>query len=54
MWNIDNEQPAADVQTEEGALREWSASRRFNMTILLSFAAIALLLASVLSDKYVA
>nr|MDQ2950480.1 FtsX-like permease family protein [Acidobacteriota bacterium] len=47
VWNIDKEQPVTDVQTEEGALRDWSEPRRFNMTILLSFAAIALLLATV-------
>ncbi len=47
VWNIDKDQPVADVKTEEDALREWTVPRRFNMTILLSFASIALLLAAV-------
>ena len=47
MWNIDKDQPVADVGTEEDALREWAAPRRFNMTVLLNFAGIALVLAAV-------
>jgi hypothetical protein len=44
VWNIDKDQPVADVKTEEDALREWTVPRRFNMTMLLSFALIALLI----------
>jgi putative ABC transport system permease protein len=47
VWNIDKDQPVSEVGTEEGALREWVAPRRFNMTILLKFAGIALVLATV-------
>ena len=46
VWSIDKEQPVSEVGTEEEALREWSAPRRFNATILLNFAGIALVLAS--------
>ncbi len=44
VWNIDKDQPVNELMTEEAALREWSAPRRFNMTILLSFAVIAIVL----------
>lgn len=47
VWNIDNQQPVSEVGTEEDALREWTAPRRFNMVILLNFAGIALVLAAV-------
>jgi putative ABC transport system permease protein len=47
VWNIEKEQPISDVVTAEGMLREWTAPRRFNMVILLSFATIALALAAV-------
>lgn len=47
VWNIDKEQPIAEVGTEEEALRSWVAPRRFNMIILLTFAGIALALAAV-------
>lgn len=46
VWNIDKDQPVKEVMTEEAALREWSAPRRFNLAVLLTFAAIALLLAA--------
>lgn len=46
VWNIDKNQPVAEVMTEEDALREWSAPRRFNLAILLTFAAIAVLLSA--------
>lgn len=29
VWNIDKEQPVSEVGTEEAALREWAAPRRF-------------------------
>jgi ABC-type antimicrobial peptide transport system permease subunit len=47
VWNIEKEQPISDVATADSMLRDWTASRRFNMVILVSFAAIALSLASV-------
>jgi putative ABC transport system permease protein len=47
VWNIEKEQPISDVVTAEVMLREWTAPRRFNMVILLSFATIALALAAV-------
>jgi predicted permease len=46
VWNIDKDQPIKEVMTEETALREWSAPRRFNLVVLLAFAAIALALAA--------
>jgi putative ABC transport system permease protein len=46
VWNIDKDQPVKEVMTEEDALRSWSEPRRFNLTILLVFAGIALLLAA--------
>jgi putative ABC transport system permease protein len=46
VWNIDPELPVAKVMTEEAALREWSAPRRFNLIVMLSFAAAAVLLAA--------
>ncbi len=47
VWNIDKDQPVSEVGTEEDALREWETPRRFNMTVLLNFAGVALLLAAV-------
>ncbi len=46
VWNIDKDQPVKEVMTEEAALREWSAPRRFNLIVLLVFAGIALALAA--------
>lgn len=46
VWNIDKDQPVKEVMTEEAALREWSAPRRFNLVVLLVFAIIALALAA--------
>lgn len=46
VWNIDKDQPIKEVMTEEAALREWSAPRRFNLVVLLTFGAIALALAA--------
>lgn len=46
VWNIDKDQPVKEVMTEEAALREWSAPRRFNLLVLLVFAVIALALAA--------
>jgi putative ABC transport system permease protein len=47
VWNIEKDQPISDVVTADTMLRNWTAPRRFNMVILLSFAAIALGLAAV-------
>jgi ABC-type antimicrobial peptide transport system permease subunit len=46
VWNLDKDQAVREVMTEEAALREWSAPRRFNMAVLLTFALIAILLAA--------
>ncbi len=46
VWNIDKDQPVKEVMTEEAALREWSAPRRFNLFVLLAFGIIALALAA--------
>jgi len=46
VWNVDKDQPVNEVMTEEAALREWSAPRRFNLIVLLVFAVIALALAA--------
>ncbi len=47
VWAIDKDQPVSDVDSMENILSEWIAPRRFTMTVLLSFGAIALLLAGV-------
>jgi putative ABC transport system permease protein len=47
VWNIDKEQPVSDVSSMDAILHDWTAPRRFNMTVLLNFAAVALLLAGV-------
>ena len=46
VWNIDKDQAVKEVMSEEEALAEWSAPRKFNLVVLLSFAAIAILLAA--------
>jgi putative ABC transport system permease protein len=47
VWNIDKEQPVSDVSSMDSILHEWTAPRRFNMTVLLNFAGIAVLLAAI-------
>jgi putative ABC transport system permease protein len=47
VWSIDKEQPVAEVQSMDQMLHEWSAPRRFNMTVLLNFVGAALLLAAI-------
>jgi predicted permease len=47
VWNIEKEQPISDVVTADTILRNWTAPRRFNMVILLSFGGVALVLATV-------
>ncbi len=46
VWNIDKDQAVKEVMTEEAALHEWSAPRRFNLMVLGAFATIALALAA--------
>ncbi len=46
VWDLDKDQAVREVMTEDAALREWSAPRRFNMAVLLTFALIAILLAA--------
>lgn len=47
VWAIDKDQPVSQVDSMENILGEWVAPRRFMMTVLLSFGAIALILAAV-------
>lgn len=47
IWKIDKEQPVSDVGTMDTILHDWTAPRRFNMTVLLNFAGVALLLATI-------
>jgi len=47
IYSIDKEQALTDVQTMEQVLLASLSGRRFNMTLLLSFAAVALMLAAV-------
>jgi putative ABC transport system permease protein len=45
VWSIDPDQPITGVRTLDEVLSAASAQRRFNMTLLLSFAGLALALA---------
>ncbi len=47
VWAIDKDEPVANVDSMENILYEWTAPRRFTMTVLINFAAIALILAAV-------
>ena len=49
VTNIDKDQPVYSVGTMEGVLHDWGSmvQRRFNMTLLIVFAALALVLAAV-------
>jgi putative ABC transport system permease protein len=47
IYSIDKEQALTDVQTMEQVLTKSLSGRRFNMTLLLTFAGVALLLAAV-------
>jgi putative ABC transport system permease protein len=47
VWAIDKDEPVSAVDSMENVLSEWVAPRRFTMTVLLSFGAIALVLAAV-------
>jgi putative ABC transport system permease protein len=47
VWEMDSEEPVTSVYSMEEVLHDWSAPRRFNMTVLLYFAGAALLLAAV-------
>ncbi|HZS55343.1 MAG TPA: FtsX-like permease family protein, partial [Bryobacteraceae bacterium] len=44
---IDKDQPVSNVDSMQNMLSEWISPRRFTMTILLSFGAIALILAGI-------
>jgi putative ABC transport system permease protein len=46
VWNIDGDLPVTDVTSEEAALQNWAAPRRFNLIVMLSFAVAAVLLAA--------
>jgi putative ABC transport system permease protein len=47
VWAIDKDEPVSEVDGMDGIFREWIAPRCFNMTVLVNFAAIALILAAV-------
>jgi len=47
IYSIDKEQALTDVQTMDQVLTKSLSGRRFNMTLLLTFAGVALLLAAV-------
>jgi putative ABC transport system permease protein len=47
IYSIDKEQALTNVETMEQVLRKSLSSRRFNMTLLLTFAGVALMLAAV-------
>ena len=47
IYSIDKEQALTDVQTMDQVLNQSLSGRRFNMTLLLTFAGLALLLAAV-------
>ncbi len=47
IYSIDKEQALTDVQTMDQVLRKSLSDRRFNMTLLLTFAGVALMLAAV-------
>ena len=47
IYSIDKEQALTDVQTMEQVLAQSLSDRRFNMTLLLTFAGVALVLAAV-------
>ena len=47
IYSIDKEQALTNVETMEQVLRKSMSSRRFNMTLLLTFAGVALMLAAV-------
>jgi putative ABC transport system permease protein len=47
IYSIDKEQALTDIRTMEQVLAESLSDRRFNMTLLLAFAGVALVLAAV-------
>jgi putative ABC transport system permease protein len=47
IWALDHDLPVANVDSMENILSQWVSARRFLMTVLLGFGAIALLLAAV-------
>ena len=46
VWSIDPQQPIQQFRSMDRVLHDWPADRRFYMTILVGFAGLALLLAS--------
>lgn len=47
VWAVDKDQPVSEVDSMENILGQWVSPRRFTMTVLLTFGAIALILAGV-------
>jgi putative ABC transport system permease protein len=46
IWQLDKDLVISDAMTEENALVEWSAPRRFNERVLIGFATVAIFLAA--------
>jgi predicted lysophospholipase L1 biosynthesis ABC-type transport system permease subunit len=47
IWKLDPELPVTNVKSMDGALREWTAARRFVMNVLAAFAVLAIVLAGI-------
>ncbi len=47
VWALDKDLPITGAGTMESVLRDFASQRRFNMTVLIAFAALALVLAAV-------
>jgi putative ABC transport system permease protein len=46
IWAIEKDQPITTIRTMDDSLREWTADKRFVMSLLVAFAGLALLLAA--------
>jgi putative ABC transport system permease protein len=46
IWAMEKDQPITQIRTMDDSLREWTADKRFVMSLLVAFAALALLLAA--------
>lgn len=47
IWKLDGDLPVGETRSMDTVLREWTAPRRFVMSILLAFAGLALVLAAI-------
>jgi putative ABC transport system permease protein len=46
IWAMEKDQPITTIRTMDDSLREWTADKRFVMSLLIAFAALALVLAA--------